>query len=255
MLFLSPPSPRTSADLSLTSSYLLAFDCVSFNRFLETLLSSQGEKKDQSPWLFTTAADVLFRAAKARVYIKHEVTSSDRGKQREQSVSVDGQVIPDDLDDGDWGDGPNEEEEMMLRAMEAAEEAKQAAAAQAAGAMPVPMPPPPRPALKKEQEKKKDDWWMPPGVEPVLEEQPKWLLLADVLDEIENELHWGAVDPCESLPSPSSGNRSLTSPPPMLASQTASPTTRFSSCATPPTPAPRLATISPPRRTTRAVKG
>lgn len=118
---------------------------------------------------------------------------------------MDGQDIPDDLGEDEWGmgddGGPNEEEEAMLRAMEAAEEAKSAAAAQASGAMPVPPPQlmrPPPPPVKKEKEKTKE-WWAPPGVEPVLEEQPKWLLLADVLDEIENELHWGSVDPCQSL--------------------------------------------------------
>ena len=29
------------------------------------------------------------------------------------------------------------------------------------------------------------DWWLPDGVAPVLEEQPKWTLLAETLDEIE----------------------------------------------------------------------
>ena len=40
--------------------------------------------------------------------------------------------------------------------------------------------------------------WLPDGMEPVLEELPKWNLLADILQEIEEEMtrRAGTLDPC-----------------------------------------------------------
>lgn len=35
--------------------------------------------------------------------------------------------------------------------------------------------------------------WLPPGIEPVLEELPKWHLLREVLDEIEQEIHFSEI--------------------------------------------------------------
>lgn len=37
-------------------------------------------------------------------------------------------------------------------------------------------------------------WWLPPGIEPTLEELPKWHLLREVLDEIEEHIHWSNTD-------------------------------------------------------------
>jgi len=37
-------------------------------------------------------------------------------------------------------------------------------------------------------------WWLPPGIEPTLEELPKWHLLREVLDEIEQDIHWSNND-------------------------------------------------------------
>ncbi|ORX93909.1 DNA repair endonuclease XPF [Basidiobolus meristosporus CBS 931.73] len=55
-------------------SYLVNYDCVTFNSFLETILASNsptaniGKNITQSPWLFTDASDTLFTTAKSRVY-------------------------------------------------------------------------------------------------------------------------------------------------------------------------------------------
>lgn len=38
---------------------------------------------------------------------------------------------------------------------------------------------------------------LPPEVEPVLEENPKWHLLREVLDEIEQEIHFTGPDQCK----------------------------------------------------------
>lgn len=42
----------------------------------------------------------------------------------------------------------------------------------------------------------KEAWayWCPAGTVPVLEEQPKWFLLREILEEIENQIHWSPVD-------------------------------------------------------------
>ena len=67
------------------------------------------------------------------------------------------------------------------------------------------MPPPPAPGPSGEPEKKKKRIrWMPPGVEPVLEEQPKWLVLREVLDEIERHMIQADVHPCASASLPPS---------------------------------------------------
>lgn len=72
------------------------------------------------------------------------------------------------------------------------------------------MPPPPPPgagaeagpsgaggrASKEGGQKKQRIKWMPPGVEPVLEEQPKWLVLSEVLEEIEQQMMTADVHPC-----------------------------------------------------------
>jgi DNA excision repair protein ERCC-4 len=36
-------------------------------------------------------------------------------------------------------------------------------------------------------------YWCPRGTVPVLEEQPKWFLLREMLEEIENQIHWTPV--------------------------------------------------------------
>ncbi|KAL9131956.1 MAG: hypothetical protein Q9217_000236 [Psora testacea] len=98
---------------------LLTYDCVSFNKYLDTILAAHqpppgSNRQNQSPWLFLDAANTIFETAKRRVYT---------GK-------------PND------GEGP-----------------------EASGAL-------------------------PDSLRPVLEEQPKWALLADVLDEIERDAYF-----------------------------------------------------------------
>lgn len=47
---------------------------------------------------------------------------------------------------------------------------------------------------QREEYKNQKPFWIPSGIEEVLEEQPKWALLAAVLEEIEEELHWAPED-------------------------------------------------------------
>lgn len=43
-------------------------------------------------------------------------------------------------------------------------------------------------------QQRKRFWWLPPGIEPTFEELPKWQLLREVLDEIEQHIHWSGTD-------------------------------------------------------------
>lgn len=163
--------------------YLLEFDSVSFNRFLETILTAQNttkggfENKHKSPWLFTPAADTIFSVAQQRAYRKVALPTpksgaKDKGKAREE----------DEMDEiADWVD-----EEEVLRAIE--ESLVQDAETD---------------DVKK---RRKRDSRLPPGHESVLEEQPKWSLLADVLAEVEEELYWTPVDPSALPFAPRLGN-------------------------------------------------
>lgn len=148
--------------------------------------------------MFTPAADTIFTIAKSRVYERKPDAPAARA--RETSVSVEGHEIPADLGDDEWGPNPTEEEEAMLQMMELEASGLGPGSKHANGQVKAEtgtsMPPPPLPDTKP----KEPSWrngWIPPNIEPVLEEQPKWELLAAVLEEIENDLHWAPIDPCE----------------------------------------------------------
>ncbi|KAI0699621.1 hypothetical protein C8T65DRAFT_659230 [Cerioporus squamosus] len=121
--------PRTKqlvsdlATLRRLLTYLLTYDALAFHAYLETLITSNSTsesgnaRQNQSPWMLTDAANIIFQYARRRCY----VMSTQRAR-----------------------------------------------------------------ASSKEKEKRKP--WLPQGMEPVLEELPKWFLLADVLQEIEEEM-------------------------------------------------------------------
>ncbi|GAA5993937.1 hypothetical protein JCM5350_005070, partial [Sporobolomyces pararoseus] len=178
-------------------TFLLSMDSVRYLQYLETLLSSYTptlgalDRRERPAWLGTPAADTIFRTARNRVY-RQKLVQAPEGGGRAREVSVDGEEIPDDLDQGDWLAASNaraeeEEEEEMLRLIKEQEEEEER---RKAGSDPMGPPPPPRAASEPRRKR-----WLPPGVEVVLEEQPKWLLLSEVLEEIETQMHWAAVDP------------------------------------------------------------
>ncbi|KAF2155713.1 DNA repair endonuclease XPF [Myriangium duriaei CBS 260.36] len=109
-------------DLALLRSilhYLLSYDAVSFNRYLDTVLAASSpppgsNRQNQSPWLFLDAAHSIFDTAKRRVYT------------------------------GKMADGNS------LHAAHG----------------------------------------IPESLHPVLEELPKWALLAEILDEIERDMYF-----------------------------------------------------------------
>lgn len=184
-------------------SYLLTSDCVAFNRFLEITLSTQNTtekgapKQVASPWIGTPAGNTIFTLAKDRVYRKIVAgsTLNSNGPNPIGSQNL--------LDfTGHNLDGYNEEEEAMLRNMEMEEdeEAREKEAVRRAIAEVEKMEE--REKNEVEERKKRLDakWereknsWKPNDVEEILEPQPKWSLLAEVLEEIEEELHWAPVD-------------------------------------------------------------
>lgn len=91
-----------------------------------------------------------------------------KGKGKEKVVEEDEPME----DEDNWG--PTEDEEEVMRAMEI--------------------------EMMEEQEddetkrRRMRDKNLPAGITSVLEEQPKWALLADVLAEIEEELFWAPID-------------------------------------------------------------
>ncbi|KWU41248.1 hypothetical protein RHOSPDRAFT_30581 [Rhodotorula sp. JG-1b] len=193
--------------------YLLSFDCVRFNQYLETLLSTHSttigalDRRDRPAWLGTPAADTIFTVARNRVYTQKAVQKDTANDRAARETTIDGLEIPNDLAEEDWmTNGPTDEEEQLMRDLEETArleregQARQAEPTATNGAT-ADMAPPPVPGAKTSapaaptKTKRKRTKWMPPGVEPVLEPQPKWSLLEQVLDEIETHMCWAPHDP------------------------------------------------------------
>lgn len=138
-------------------SYLLTYDAVTFNSYLETILASSTTtakgtaRQHQSSWLFMDAANVIFHEAKRRVFI----WDSNKAV---RSI-------------GPAGTTGFEDDEAALRESEGASTSI--------------------------QENRGSTTAIPPEVVPVLEENPKWHLLREVLDEIEQEIHFAGPDSCK----------------------------------------------------------
>lgn len=166
--------------------FLLSYDAVRFNQYLETILAHQPRtglpseyaSGGPSPWLFLDAANIILSEAKRRVYVGEVSSSADAELDREP-------------DEEDVADELDEEEEVFAAAHQASlnDDLFDAQAALEGGS---------RGGPKKRANRKQRLWWMPPGLEAVLEENPKWHLLREVLDEIEQEVHWSTVDLSES---------------------------------------------------------
>ncbi|RPD58723.1 hypothetical protein L226DRAFT_617201 [Lentinus tigrinus ALCF2SS1-7] len=152
--------PRTKqlvsdlATLRRLLTYLLTYDALAFHAYLETLIASNttsdsgNVRQNQSPWMLTDAANVIFQYAKRRCYVMSSKSAPAKAPPPKM-IDLTG-------DDYEWA---------IMEEMEAEERAR---------------------AGGKKQEKRKA--WVPEGMEPVLEELPKWHLLADVLQEIEEEM-------------------------------------------------------------------
>jgi DNA excision repair protein ERCC-4 len=169
--FVSPIAALGHSSHLSSYSYLLTYDPLQFHAYLETLISanstsnSGGPKQPHSPWLLTDAANVIFQVAKRRCYV---MTSTS------QEAPV--PVIDVAGDEDAWA---------------ALDEVENAGLDRGKG-------------KEKEKEYERRPIWLPEGMEPILEELPKWNLLSEVIHEVEEE-----IIRQESLRKPIIASRSL----------------------------------------------
>ncbi|KAF9269268.1 hypothetical protein L218DRAFT_917010 [Marasmius fiardii PR-910] len=141
-------------------SYLLSYDPLQFHGYCQSLLATINEPEGgnmptrPSEWMMTDSANTIFELAKSRCFITAPVP--------EQPAPNDNEVI-DLIDDDDVWDALNEAE----------------------GLTPAPSKNPKPHATTNSTERPK---WLPPTLHPVLEELPKWSLLAEIIEEIEQEI-------------------------------------------------------------------
>lgn len=134
---------------------LLTHDAIAFEQYLEGLLESNtvnaagNARQNQSPWLLTDAANIVFQYAKRRCY-----TTSKPAEQQAATSII-------DVDDDD--------------AWEAVLEAERGSVMS-------------KPGTTGKSPRNTRPSWLPAGMDPVLEEQPKWSLIAAALQEIEEEM-------------------------------------------------------------------
>jgi DNA excision repair protein ERCC-4 len=140
--------------------YLLNYDPLAFHTYLETIIASNtlsaagNPRQNQSPWLLSDAAHIVFGTAKKRCYVLREAP--------EKPTRVSSDVIEISDDEDAWE--ALDEAEGHIRPTPATTDKKD------------PVKPRPRPT------------WLPKSIEPILEELPKWHLLAETLKEIEEEI-------------------------------------------------------------------
>ncbi|KAJ1305133.1 hypothetical protein OPQ81_000170 [Rhizoctonia solani] len=129
---------------------LLSYDCVALHAYLETIVAAnsqanaagKGQKRaNQSPWLYTDAANVLLTSARRRCYVN---VAPEQRRRLQDAAAMD-------------------EEFALLDEIEGREPGAQ-------------------------QSRDKIPAWLPHTMEPVLEELPKWKVLADVLKEIDETI-------------------------------------------------------------------
>ena len=248
------------ATLRQLLTYLLSFDAVSFNQYLETILASNTTNFStgksvvhQSPWLFLPAADIILETARERVYKKvaiqpdhpaspnNGVTQAKKaGKQKvAESAEVERAVNNGNSDDDEYWDGREEsifENESLLAATQSEPSQKassnQGTSAQngtsarhkthihdltkngpedntadafrsilgpkeADGGSQGSQSLPEDIYASRQAQKMPWAYWSPEGTIPILEEQPKWFVLREILDEIENQIHWTPVSHSE----------------------------------------------------------
>ncbi|OSD00090.1 hypothetical protein PYCCODRAFT_1371782 [Trametes coccinea BRFM310] len=166
--------PRTKqlvsdlATLRRLLTYLLTYDALAFHAYLETLIAANTttdagtSRQHQSPWMLTDAAHTIFTYAKRRCYVMNPVPKPAQSKPPQVVNLID-----------------EEEEEQWAALDEMEAEARGESSRNAAGTNGKGK------ERAREQPRKK---WLPEGMEPVLEELPKWSLLADILHEIEEEM-------------------------------------------------------------------
>ncbi|THU85938.1 hypothetical protein K435DRAFT_731891 [Dendrothele bispora CBS 962.96] len=143
--------------------YLLTYDPLQFHSYCQSLIAASNESSSsknssdssvgKSQWMFTDAANIIFERAKYRCFL---MNSASKGK---TPASVKPPEVIDLVDDEE---GWNALYELEGRV--------------------------PPPAQNTSSKPDKLPSWLPANMQPVLEELPKWSLLAEILEEIEGEI-------------------------------------------------------------------
>lgn len=132
----------------------MTYDPLQFHAYLETLIASNsvsasgGPKQHQSPWLLTDAANIIFQVAKRRCYT---ITSASKTLPPPDINLVDDDDVWQALDEIEGGPSVDK-------------------------------------GMGKGNQKEQKLNWLPEGMDPVLEELPKWNLLSEILQEAEEEM-------------------------------------------------------------------
>ncbi|ELU38846.1 DNA repair protein RAD1, putative [Rhizoctonia solani AG-1 IA] len=143
--------------------FLLSYDCVALHAYLETIVASNSEantggkgqkRANQSPWLYTDAANVLLTSARRRCYVN--IAPEHQQRLRDEAAMDEEFALLDELEGRGTGSRKKADDK--------------------------------RPA------------WLPHTMEPVLEELPKWKLLADVLKEIDESIIANSMKHCDTAP-------------------------------------------------------
>jgi len=140
--------------------YLLNYDPLAFHAYLETIIASNTQsasgnaRQNQSPWLLTDAAHIIVQTAKKRCYVLREAPEKPS-----RAVT---DVIEISDDEAGW-EVLDEIEGRVHRA-------------------------PDTTGGKDHVKTRSRPSWLPKNIEPILEELPKWHLLAETLKEIEEEI-------------------------------------------------------------------
>ena len=218
-------------------TYLLSFDAVSFNQFLETILASNTTNLttgrtivNQSPWLFLPAADIIFETARNRVYKKVAVQlaiTDSNGTNGQTAIVHTPCATRAESEDPYWD--LNDDSVFTDKAMLDASRSEPALSnptnsmssetkgveplvhdltnsddlgrsniktADVTARRPNPASHLPGDLSGEGTPSSMQPWayWCPEGTVPVLEEQPKWFLLREILEEIEAQIHWSPRD-------------------------------------------------------------
>ncbi|KAI5116627.1 hypothetical protein M0805_009613 [Coniferiporia weirii] len=155
-------------------NYLLSYDPLAFHAYLETLIASNstsamgGKRQHQSLWLFMDAAHTIFQTAKHRCYVSSGKQMDEDKKKEPKQTQYEIELVD---DEDAWAalDEAEGRTEVSSVGPAGARESRNFLTQSSI-----------QPTARKE--------WLPKGMEPVLEELPKWSLLADVLQEIEEEM-------------------------------------------------------------------
>ncbi|KAG7090401.1 hypothetical protein E1B28_009520 [Marasmius oreades] len=148
-------------------TYLLSYDPLQFHTYCQSLLASINEPESRgtstgrtSEWTMTDSASTIFQLAKNRCFITVPEPEESETVQKDNRPPT----VVDLIDDEDVWDAVNEAEGLVpTTTMTTSSKSKKNHSSQ-------------RPK------------WLPPNLHPVLEELPKWSLLAEILEEIEYEI-------------------------------------------------------------------